>query len=236
MSTNLDDPARPTTTASTPRERVVTGLPADPRPLLARAVATTRRTIDGVAPAQLGDPTPCTELDVRAMIEHLVEVAQRITALGSGDDPMALPGVPAGLDLDGLRAAFAEHGAAALAAFADERRLDDPISLPWATMPGRGHLATYTNELTVHTWDLAVATGQEVPSDPAVIELAESAIRAAFPPERTSVFAAIWAQTPPELRREGYPWKDAVEAPSGAAPIERLVAYNGRRPDWHPAA
>ena len=58
-------------------------------------------------------------------------------------------------------ASFFVSSAARLAAWT--RRVwvrNEGTSLPWATMPGAGMLVMYTSELTCHTWDLAVATGQ----------------------------------------------------------------------------
>ena len=52
-------------------------------------------------------------------------------------------------------------------AWADAAKLDQPMVLPWVTAPGSAMLAMYTAELTVHTWDLAVATGQIGAVEPA---------------------------------------------------------------------
>lgn len=230
-------------TNTTAPSRTIPGLVADPRPLFARSVELAASVIDGIDPDRLHGPTPCDQFDVRTLAAHLVEVVQRVTALGEGRNPMALPGVPERLDLAGLRAEFAIHGAAALAAFASDDRLDQLFTLPWATAPGRVHLATYTNELTVHSWDLAVATRQSPAWDPEVVALADSAIRAAFPPQRSAMFDQFMADLPPEMRAAGRPWRDAVDAgadadggAAGRAPIDLLVAYNGRDPRWEPGA
>lgn len=214
--------------------RVVPDLPADPRRIFAAALERAVAVVRGIRAEQLGGVTPCDELDVCGLIVHLVEVTQRIAALGDGRDPMALPGAPVGLDLAGLRAEVERGAAAAIAAFAPADRLDAMRSLPWVTMPGRAHLASYTNELTVHAWDLAVATGQAVVWDDEVVALADRAIRAAFPPVRSTVFAALSVDQP-ELFAAGHPWRDAVDPGDAGAPIDRLVAYNGRDPRWQPA-
>ena len=62
----------------------------DPRPVLDRAIATGGSVIAGVRPDQLTAPTPCSEMDVRTMLGHLVAVLDRIAALGQGEDPFAV--------------------------------------------------------------------------------------------------------------------------------------------------
>ena len=62
----------------------------DPRAVLERAIATGGAVIAGVRPDQLSAPTPCPEMDVRAMLRHLVAVLDRIAALGEGDDPFSV--------------------------------------------------------------------------------------------------------------------------------------------------
>lgn len=231
-----DTAPAPAPAPATAPTRVIPGLVADPRPLFARAIALARTTIDGVRDDQLAGPTPCDQLDVRALVTHQVEGVQRVAELFAGRNPLALPGVPEGVDFTGLRSAFSAAAQAASDAFAADEQLDAMFSLPWATMPGRAHLATYTNEVTVHTWDLAVATGQHPAWDPEVLALADTAIHAAFPPERATVFDAMFAGMPESVRPAAHPWRDALPADEAAAPIDRLVAYNGRDPRWRPAA
>lgn len=224
------------TDAASGPTRTIPEVPQDPRPLFGRATDIALAVVAGVRPDQLAQPTPCDDFDVRALITHLVEVVQRVAAVGEGGDPFALPGVADDAGLEVLRSAFADGVTAARQAFADDAHLDAMRSLPWATMPGRAHLATYTNELTVHTWDLAAATAQAVRWDAEVIALADRAIRAAFPPNRSVVFEALAADLPEHLRG-AYPWRDATEPAAGAADIDRLVAYNGRDPQrWELSA
>src|SRR5947209_9286311 len=66
---------------------------SDPRTVFAQAVALGGDVVGAVRPGQLGDPTPCPEYDVRALLGHLVTVLHRVAALGRGADPFDLPPV-----------------------------------------------------------------------------------------------------------------------------------------------
>jgi uncharacterized protein (TIGR03086 family) len=74
-----------TTSTSSTTHRFV-----DPRPILDRAIATVGSVIAGIRPDQLTAPTPCPEMDVRAMLSHLVGVLERIAALGNDEDPLSV--------------------------------------------------------------------------------------------------------------------------------------------------
>ena len=95
-------------------------------------------------------------------------------------------------------------------------------------------LAIYVNEVIVHTWDLATATGQHPTWHDADVELALAAIRRELPDaDRTAMWEAVRSSLPAEVLAAA-PWSDpfanAVEVPDTARPVERLVAWQGRRP------
>ena len=111
-----------------------------------------------MGPDQLGDPTPCTEYDVRALLGHMVTVLHRVAAVGPGDDPFAVPRDPGGAD-DSWTEAWPPPPSTWTP--------PGPTTRCWpahAPAVGRGPgaqiLARYLNEITVHTWDLATAIGR----------------------------------------------------------------------------
>lgn len=202
----------------------------DPRVTFARAVALADPVIAAVRPDQLDHPTPCTEMDVHRLLGHLVMAAGRVRAAGRGDDPSTFPDEVTGLTPDELLAAWRTTVHEIQPVWADDALLDRMIELPWATMPGRAVLGVYTNEITVHTWDLARATGQHPAWDDDVIAASLAAMEVALPAEgRIESFAAIEAALPPGA---GWtpPFGPAIEVGKDATPIERLVAWNGRQP------
>ena len=159
----------------------------------------------------------------------------KLIALGSGANPFEIqPVVPA----DGVSWAeawtAAAHDLAEL--WSDDALLTTGMSLPWVQTDGAGILAHYTAEITVHTWDLATATGQHPDWDPTVLELALDVYHHALPAEgRTAAFAATSAKMPEHLRQPNPPFGEAVAPADDYSLVEQVVAWTGRDPRWAPA-
>lgn len=201
----------------------------DPRLAFAKAVALAGAVLDGVRDEQLALPTPCDGMDVELLRRHLVMVLRRVTSAGQGL-PLAEWPTEADVDDRDLRVAWDASAHELQAVWTDDALLDRPMDLPWTTLPGAEVLAIYVNELLVHTWDLAVATGQQPAWDPEVIAVADAAVHAELPDaDRDPMWAAMASQMPPGVAWE-VPFQNAVEVPDDASAIDRLVAWNGRRP------
>ena len=198
----------------------------DPRPILDRAIATGGVVIAGVRPERLTDPTPCTDMNVRALLAHLIGVLDRVAALGNGEDPFAVTETP--VPDDRWPDAWRESGRRAADAWGDDAVLERPMALPWIEGSGAEVLASYFSELTVHTWDLATATGQQPDWDDTVVAAALEA-RQILPAEnRRALYAEISAAM--GLDEVAVPFAEAVPIPDDAPAIDRLVAWNGRDP------
>jgi len=207
-------------TSSTANDRI------DPRPILDRAIATGRSVIAGVRPDQLTSPTPCAEMDVRAMVGHLVAVLDRIAALGQGEDPFAVTETPA--PDDGWSDAWTTSANRAADAWRDDAVLEQPMALPWIQGTGAEVLASYFCELTIHMWDLATATGQQPDWDDSVVTAALAA-RDFLPAEnRLAIFEEI--SNGMGLDEVAVPFAEQVPIPDDAPAIDRLVAWSGRDP------
>ncbi|MFF3862761.1 TIGR03086 family metal-binding protein [Streptomyces sp. NPDC002209] len=201
-----ETPSASTSTASTA---------FDPRLDLAAAVELAGRTLAAVRPDQYDAPTPCDEFDVRRLSSHLVAVARRIAVIGRGEDPFSVPSFADEL-ADGAWAAAWEPAAREVAAvWADPALLGRQLRLPMGVLPGAAAAAVYTHELTVHTWDLARATGQHPEWDAALIE---------------RVIAVVRNALPAETRGGRIPFAEVVTVDPDAPAIDRLVAWAGRRP------
>jgi uncharacterized protein (TIGR03086 family) len=165
-------------------------------------------------------------MDVRALLAHLIGVLDRIAALGNGDDPFAVTEIP--VADDGWRDAWRQSGSGAVVAWTDDSALERPMALPWIEGSGAEVLASFFSELTVHTWDLAMATGQQPDWDDAVITAALEA-RQFLPAEnRRALYEEISAAR--GLDEVAVPFAEAVAISDDAPAIDRLVAWNGRDP------
>lgn len=209
-----------------------TGAPGlDPRPAFAQALAAATPIVEGVRPDQLDGPTPCTGMDVRYLLGHLVMAGLRAACAGRGDDLSTWPGEVTGVADDGWGAAWQEVVAQMPTAWADDTRLTTDVVMPWATMSGADVVHVYMNEVICHTWDLARATGQQAAWDDDTLQVALDGIKRQLPddPERARMFEEAKASMPP-----GVPWRDPfgpiVAVPDGAPLIDRLVAWSGRDP------
>jgi len=198
----------------------------DPRPILDRAIATGGSVIARVRPDQLTAPTPCSEMDVRAMLGHLVGVLDRVTALGQGEDLFAVSETPA-LD-DRWSDAWTTAARRAVDAWRGDAVLEQPMALPWIQGSGAEVLTSYFSELTVHTWDLAIATGQQPDWDDTVVTAALAASDFLPAENRLAMFEEI--STAMGLDEIAVPFAEQVSIPDDAPAIDRLVAWNGRDP------
>src|SRR3954467_4071432 len=155
----------------------------DPRPAFAGAVALAVDTAAAVRPDQLDRPTPCPEYDVRALLGHLLSVLRRVAAVGRGAPPFSVPQVTTDVPDDGWGAAARAAADDVLAVWADDTLLDRELTLPYGTHRGGVALATYTGELSTHTWDLAAATGQSPAWDDDALAVALAGSRHVLPAE-----------------------------------------------------
>ena len=188
--------------------------PADFRPSLIRAQDWLAELIAGVRDDQWHNPTPCTEYDVTALVEHLLAVQQRtllLATVGTVEGaPRELP-LPVGNVADTLRAAFAESRPA-WAAWTPEELGSRTVVHPIGVVPGGVAVMMYTEENLTHGWDLAVATGQDAEAPADLVEPVLAFMKNALPAER-----------PPMM-----PFADAIEPAADAAPTERLANWMGR--------
>ena len=206
-----------------------TNTTTDPRVLFGHGVAIAREVIAGVEPAQLAAPTPCTDFDVRELLGHLVHVLDRVAVIGRGEDPFAAP-LPELPGDDRWVAAWDATAARARAVWANDEVMVRTIVLPWSQVSGGETLLGYLNEILVHTWDLATATGQPLVVPDELVDAAFNAIRLTLPGGDRSEFFAEFRKSMPELGDFTPPFGDEVPVPSGASRLDRLVAWNGRRP------
>ncbi|MFS4093468.1 TIGR03086 family metal-binding protein [Streptomyces sp. AF1A] len=188
----------------------------DPRPVYTRATEQAAALIRTVRPEQLDRPTPCSEFDVRRLLEHLVGGSLRIAVVGEGGDGLAVEPFAGGVEDDGWAAAYDEVRVRVLKAWESDERMTTPVRVPWGEVPGHAALSGYVMEIVTHTWDLAEALGHPRELDPELAEFALATARKVLPDSRPRD-----AATPFGARRE---------AAAGAGAYEELAAWLGRTP------
>ncbi|WP_314176136.1 TIGR03086 family metal-binding protein [Streptomyces winkii] len=201
----------------------VPGPSTDPRPLYERASEQMASLFAEVRTHQLDHPTPCDGFDVGGLISHVVGGTLRIAQVGEGGGPGDVdPGAKvdsgiSGVPEEGWSKPYAQARERFAAAWADDAKLDEPVTVPWGTMPGRFALAGSVMEVVTHSWDLAQALGREDLLDPGLATFALGVAHRAVPEERG----------------EGVPFGPVLSAPEGTDDYGRLAAWLGR--DWDPA-
>ncbi len=180
----------------------------DPRPLHRRAGELTGELIDTTTPAQLGLPTPCSQWDVRAVINHLVNANLRVTARLAGES-----GPERGDDVLGADPAadFRSSFEGLCAAFDEDGFLERTVPTPFGDGPGARLVGLRVTELTIHAWDLAAATGQSRIFDPELVR-----------------FAGAIMHAQPIPRSSGGPFGPEQVVPGLATDADLLAAYAGR--------
>lgn len=209
----------------------------DPRPAFAEVAAIATSTIAAVRVDQLDLPT-AADMSVVDLLGHLVMVGRRVACAGRGDDPSTWPGdLPTSWDGNSADFrngdwvhAWASARDEALAAWSDDSILTSERALPWTMTSGAEALAVYVNEVLVHTWDLARATGAEPTWSDDTIEMADIAIRSQLP---MADRRPMWDEAK-KYMPAGFVWEDpfgnAVDVGADASALDKLVAWNGRQP------
>ena len=175
--------------------------------------------VEGVRDDQLQAPTPCADANVADLLDHVDGLAQGFTAAAEkrqleGSQGPRADGSRLG---DGWRPRIRARLDALTAAWRDPAAWEGMTQAGGLDLPGEVAGLVALNEVIVHGWDLAAATGQPYDCDARLVEAAMGFVRSAV------------AQNP-----EGSPglFGPPVTAPDDAPPLARLVALTGRRPDW----
>jgi uncharacterized protein (TIGR03086 family) len=176
------------------------------------------KVVSGVDANQRSGPTPCVAWGVETLLDHMVATLRAATAYVNGATPAVDPLEPVPVVGADPAATFAAAAAETLAAFSAPGALDRRVAAPPGTMPGAVFLHFPLLDMWVHSWDLAVATGQPVDFDPDISTYVLGFCQQAFASNRPPV-AVIGPEVP---------------VADTAPVIERLVGFLGREPRWAP--
>ncbi|MBW0117407.1 TIGR03086 family metal-binding protein [Pseudonocardia abyssalis] len=172
--------------------------------------------IRGADPARFGDPTPCPDFTVAALIDHIASallLAERsakreIVPWTEGASP-----VVAGLDEKDWAHACATQAAATATAWDDPAAWDGDTHMAETPMPAAMIGSLMTAEFALHAWDLAVATGKPLDVTP---EVGQAVLDGLVPIA--------------QMGRDGGWFGAEVSVPEGASAWEKALAASGRDP------
>lgn len=179
---------------------------------LAAAQQWVARLMDGVRPDQWDAPTPCSDFDVRALLQHVSSHPAKLAAIADGGNPREMAD-HAELDENDPGADYLERSTSALGAWADDEVLTRTVIAPWGEAPGGLAVGGFLMETVAHGWDLAVATGQDAEADPTLVAKAQAIADQALTDDN---------------RGPGRPFDHRAEPAAGAGPTDRLAAFLGR--------
>lgn len=177
-----------------------------------------RRVLDGVRDEHLDDPTPCTGRSVGQLIQHVVGLSAAFRAAADKDlgewtdsDPDAT-GWPA-LE-DGWRQTLAERLPALVAAWRSPEAWQGMTRAGGVDLPGEVAGLVALDEVVLHGWDLARATGQDYPCDDATAQALLGFVEQFDPNGTPGLFGP------------------AVPLDPTAPVFDRVLARAGRDPGW----
>jgi uncharacterized protein (TIGR03086 family) len=183
---------------------------ADPIADIRTAIEKTTPIVEGIDESQWSQSTPCTEFDVRALLNHMVGAANMFRQVI--EEGQAAPDAASDNLGSDPKGAFRQASAAALKAFENGDVLNRTLNMPFGEFPGAMAAGIFRMEMFVHGIDLAEATGQKALIDQEMCAAMEDASR---------------QMGVDNFRMPGV-FGPAVPAPPGAEPHRRMLAYLGR--------
>lgn len=177
---------------------------------------------EGVRDEQLAGPTPCPEYQVRHLLGHLVGLTGAFRDVARKDLGPHLDQDPGSTVPDigpEWRAALPKLLDELVDAWRDPAAYEGMTRAGGVDLPGAVAAAVAMDELVVHGWDLARATGQ------------------AYAPDGASLAVAQGLLTPQEGDDSGSSlFGPVVPVPDDAPLLDRVIGLSGRDPGWTPGA
>ncbi|MER7203540.1 TIGR03086 family protein [Streptomyces sp. CB01635] len=178
------------------------------------------RLADGVGEGRLNLATPCPEYSVRNLLGHILgltvafgDAARKNLGPTTDTNPTAsLPDIT-----DGWREALAKALDELAEAWRDPEAWQGMTRAGGVDLPAGVAGLVALDELVVHGWDLARATGQEYDPEEAALGAAHAFLAQSTGPDRPPIFGPV------------------VPVPDEAPLLDRVVGLSGREPQWRPA-
>jgi uncharacterized protein (TIGR03086 family) len=182
----------------------------DPIERIEKATAHTSTIVNGVKADQLSSSTPCSEFDVRLLLNHMIGGLEMLREAASGGAAAMPEGDQFG---DNPGGTYEERRAKLIDTIRGEGALDRTWKMPFGELPGQMMASIAFVEHVTHGWDLAKATGQDttIPED-----LLNESLEVVTPMD------AMW-------RMPGV-CGPKVDVPADASKTDQFAGFMGRQP------
>ncbi len=178
-------------------------IPANPIDVYEIATRQARSVITGVKPEQMKKPTPCVEWDVAALVRHMINAqANSAGTISGGQVP------PGKTPLESFDAAVSIM----LKAVKSPAGLEKKVQGRQGEVPAAQVLGGACMDLTVHTWDLATATGQDTKLALEVVEFIFPIVEGIAKRGSSKAFSA------------------PIDVQAHASQQDKMIAMTGRKP------
>ena len=182
----------------------------DPVKLIEQATAFASEKVKGVSADDLSKPTPCSEFDVRALLNHMIGGLDMLTQAAEGRESA----MPEGDQFENDPAAeYDKRRTALLESLRAEGVLDQNWQMPFGALPGSMMASIALWENLTHAWDVAKATGQDT----------------TLPDDLVAQATEIVKPMDQMIRMPGV-CGPAVSVPDDASAQDKLIAFLGRQP------
>jgi uncharacterized protein (TIGR03086 family) len=163
--------------------------------------------------------SPCPDLSVGDLLDHVLSLSEVFTGVAQGRPATAPPAPPSAANLpENWRDELRSRLDALVEAWSDPGAWDGTASVAGAELPATVAGMVVLDELVVHGWDIAAATGQAYDVSEAEIEAVAQFVSSFPAPRNGSLFGPV------------------VEVDDAAPPLDRLLGQTGRDPAWRAPA
>lgn len=179
------------------------------------------RLVAGVSEAQLDDPTPCEGTSLGDLLDHVRGLTLAFTSAatkadnGAGDQP---PSADASQLEPDWRSRIPDQLDRLAEAWRDSAAWSGTTRAGGLEMPGEIAGLVTLDELVIHGWDVARASGQRFECDEASLDAVHR-------------FVAGFAEPGQEAQRAGL-FGPVVAVPADAPRLDRVIGLTGRHPGW----
>ncbi|MGZ8177843.1 TIGR03086 family metal-binding protein [Williamsia sp. SKLECPSW1] len=184
---------------------------------LAPATTEMTRLIGGVRADDLDRPTPCDDWTVRDLLAHIHQFVDVFTC-NARKDPLQPPDAL----VDDWRTAIPARLEELAAAWRRGTAWEGQVTVGGVAMSAADNAVVAAEELTVHAWDLARATGQEVQVASSMLDRVDEFLEMFAPGTDDDAFGSS----------ANGPFGPVGPLFDGAGRLDRIVAQTGRDPAW----